>query len=235
MADPSSRRLLIWASGQSGAGKTTLGEGLRTRYGFVHYDADIYAYGGDPTTQTGIPTSAMLAAREPERAKLYDTMAANAFGALFRGEDVPLSAWTPYYDVLCADVRRAWDEDPERRSLIVTMSTYPRALRAHIVATQLPAGARLVVLIDVAGGAASRKVAQAKAAAAAAGVGLREFLVKFSDSWRDEADPEARLARSIASTQAGFEPAGDGEIGVDVAAGMSEEDVLRTVCERLGL
>jgi hypothetical protein len=59
-------RRLLWVSGQSGCGKTTLGQQLHARAGFVHFDGDVFANGGEPEAFSGIPTAEMLANVDPK-------------------------------------------------------------------------------------------------------------------------------------------------------------------------
>ncbi len=176
MAHSNARRL-VWVTGQSGAGKTTLAMRLRRELDWTHFDADVFAHGGDPVRQegsvpawvslrrdcltispknTGIPTEAMRAARDPELKRLYDEMVEKGFLALFRGADVPLDVWTSYYDVLCDAVARAFAAST--KSMVVSMAVYPRALRAHI-REKLP-GVTIVALNEVGNCGASRKVLQ---------------------------------------------------------------------------
>ena len=48
--------LLVWVTGYPGTGKTTLGNKLKERKGWIHYDGDMFPNGGDPIYDTGIPT-----------------------------------------------------------------------------------------------------------------------------------------------------------------------------------
>ncbi len=59
-------RKFIWVTGQSGCGKTTLGQQLRARAGFVHFDGDVFANGGQPEVFSGIPTKEMLEHVDPK-------------------------------------------------------------------------------------------------------------------------------------------------------------------------
>merc|ERR1711865_51321 len=47
---------LIFVSGTPGAGKTTIGEGLKRHNGFVHFDGDVWSFGltgFDPVVHSG--------------------------------------------------------------------------------------------------------------------------------------------------------------------------------------
>lgn len=57
---------LIWISGQSGSGKTTLGNELQKQCkGVLHFDGDVFGFGGDAIQFSGIPTAEMVEKRPP--------------------------------------------------------------------------------------------------------------------------------------------------------------------------
>ena len=219
--------MLLWVCGQSGCGKTTAGEGLRTSRGFAHFDGDVWASGGDPLLQTGIPDAAMMAnasADAVERRALFAELGAT-FGDMFEGKSVELERWLPFHRAICQAVRAAWLASD--KSMVVSFSVYRRDVRDFIRA-QLPE-VRFVVLDDVAGGAARRKLRQVLAAAEAANQTLAEFLSKFP-GWEDGVTEEALLER-LQKIQRGFEPADEskGEIRIDVLEGMTSEEVLEKI------
>jgi gluconate kinase len=216
-------RQLLFITGQSGAGKTTLGNNLKAQCGFVHFDGDVFAHGGDATAFSGIPTPDMVARTDPQLKKIYDDCATNAFGGLFVGREVALAEWQPFVDLLLAEVKRKWVESAPK-SMVVTWSVYPKSLRDYI-RTQLP-DVQFVVLFD-AGSAARRKAQQTIDQAHADGKTLAEFLSTFGIV--GDAATEAALVARMATVQRGFEPASGDEFGIDVSDNVSSVDVLAQV------
>ncbi len=231
---PEMRTRLVWVTGQSGAGKTTLAIRMRRELGWAHFDGDVFAHGGDAMRQEGVPTAEMRAGRSEELKSAYDDVVEKGFLAVFRGEDVPLEVWTPYYDLLGDAVGRAFAAS--ETSVVVSMAVYPRALRTHMCA-KLPS-VEFVVLNEVGNCGPARKVLQAKSGAAAAGQSLRDFLVSFDPvtfaNVGEDAIEEALLARCTEVTR-GFEPAGEGELGVDVTRESTPDMVFAQVCRLLGI
>jgi gluconate kinase len=224
-------RKLLFVTGQSGAGKTTLGNNLKEQYGFVHFDGDVFAHGGDATAFSGIPTPEMVARTDPQLKRIYADCATNAFGGLFVGRDVALAEWQPFVDLLLADVARKWAEAaPSSSSMVVTWSVYPKSLRDY-VRTQLP-DVQFVVLCD-AGGASRRKARQTIEQAHADGKTLAEFLSTFGIVGDDAT--EAALQTRMAAVQRGFEAASGDEFGIDVTDAVTSADVLAQVAAHFAL
>ena len=234
----------MWISGQSGSGKTSLGEALKQQHDFVHFDGDVFANGGVPEHFSGIPTEEMLKGGDPHVRAAYGKMVEEGFGPLLRGEPCPpLAVWAPFHDLLCADVLRVWDAHPDR-SLAVSFAVYPRQVRDYVM-SKLPRGATppatvMLVLNDAAGSAVQRKFRQVETAAAAAGQSVKEFLTKFGPEWSSTPDASdeqvrVRLRAKMVETQTGFTLAGPGELGIDVIDGMSAQEVLECACRLLSL
>lgn len=177
------RKHLVWVCGHPGAGKTTLGNLVKERRQWLHFDGDSYTHGGDPIRDTGIPTKEMLDRRDPELQRVYLEMADKGFGAVSRGQKPPLSAWTPFYDRMCADVLRTFQQHPHSMVVTHALPVYDEALRAHI-SSKLP-DLTWIILEDIGKAAAKREVKQVKDAAAAEGKTMSEYLTKFDAKWAD--------------------------------------------------
>lgn len=219
--------MLVWISGQSGAGKTTLGQSLHQRLvGWTHFDGDVFGHGGDPVTESGIASESMLQRRTPEMKAAWSRMETEGFGRLFRGEDAPLEYWQPFHEMLCVGVAKAWQQCAPNH-MVVTFSVYSLLVRDYI-RSQLPE-VKFVVLNDVLGAATERKVQQVAASAKAEGKSLAEFLTKFSPEWatRSEEEALAHLYKYCGSVQRGLDPfsASRGEFGIDITASMSADSV----------
>ncbi len=166
-------------------------------------------------------------------------MARDGFGPLLRGEPCPpLAVWALFHDVLCKDVKRVWCAEPGR-SLVVSFSVYPALVRSYIRSQLADLPLEFVVLNDTYGGAVQRKFDQVAAAAADAGQTVQQFLEKFGGEWAmgnlSDEECKRRLIAVMSSTQSGFEPAVQGEFGIDVVPGMTADNVYSLVCERFGI
>jgi hypothetical protein len=172
--------------------------------------------------------------------ELYEAVARDGFGPLLRGEPCPpLPVWAPFHDLLCKDVRRVWHKFPER-SLVVSFSTYPVLVREYVRSQLSDLPVEFVVLNDAFGGAVQRKFDQVAVAAAKSGQSLKQFLEKFGGEWAAMAgasDEEVKrsLIKTMSTTQNGFEPAAEGEFGIEVGPAMTAADVLERVCNKFGI
>jgi gluconate kinase len=222
---------LLFVTGQSGGGKTSLGNNLKDKCGFVHFDGDVFSAGADATRFTGVPTADMLASTDRTLKQTYKDCAEHAFGGLFAGHAVPLARWTPFVDLLIANVKEKLKELPSGTSLVITWSVYTRELRDYI-GTALP-GVKFIVLNDCGHNAAKRKAAQTIATAQARGQTLAEFLAGFGVAGYDAT--EEGLVKRVSVYQRGFEPADADEFGIDVDASTSLDDVLTKVVSHFSL
>jgi hypothetical protein len=172
--------------------------------------------------------------------ELYEAVVRDGFGPLLRGEPCPpLAVWAPFHDELCKDVRRVWQKFPDR-SVVVSFAAYPVLVRSYIRSLLADLPLQFVVLNDTNGGSVQRKFDQVAAAAAEAGQSLQQFLEKFGGEYTamavaSDEDCKRRLLEIMASTQNGFEPAVEGEFGVQVDRTVTAADVLERVCDRFGI
>eukprot|EP01084_Bolivina_argentea_P236117 397117_1 len=123
----------IFVVGCSGAGKTTLGENFKNRHNWIHFDCDQWAYGQDPTKDSGKPIAPeSLKSRAPELIDVYDKLAVEkGYSALFKDETPPLSVWIPYYKMLANKIMetRAMYNN---KNMICTQSVYPSCVREYL-------------------------------------------------------------------------------------------------------
>lgn len=231
-------RVLVLVSGQSGCGKTTLGQNLKEKCGFVHFDGDTFAHGGRAEEFSGFATAEMLAKGDEHVKQTYAKVVEQGFGPLLRGEPCPpLQVWKPFLDLLCHDVLRVWNSYP-LSSLVVTFSVYPKFLRDYIRRFFSPTQMSVVVLNDVASAAVERKMAQVMKAAE--GQKIQDFLGKFGGDWakaHEMTDEECvqLMKKKMMETENGFEKAGDDEIGIDVTNDTKSDDVLQIVKQKLNI
>ena len=237
MTDEAGGGRLVFISGMSGAGKTTQGEQLREKRGFIHVDGDVWSFSdgvATASTYSGIPRPEDLEKRSKERKETWDGFAA-AYGRLFEDPENPPpmeDGWGAHLTALCEDVA-AFRGAPEQkdRDIVVSFSLYTRGMRDW-VRDRLP-GVTMVLLDADARKLAARKAAQTVAAAEADGKTLEEFLSRF-DPEKYKGYTYEKLVEAASNNYRGFQPASDGEVHVDAReAGI--DDVHAALCAAIGL
>lgn len=111
------QQCVVWLSGNSGAGKTFVGDALERMAAFKHIDGDELFFSEDPADQA-------LFARLVE-----------SFSFWFEGRPAPPELWHPYYTRQCGRVRAALAEGHTR--VCVSLTVYHRETRDFLRA-QLP-------------------------------------------------------------------------------------------------
>eukprot|EP01084_Bolivina_argentea_P078856 143094_1 len=124
---------LIFVTGRSGAGKTSLGESFKALDNFIHFDGDQYSYGAHPIKDSGkIITTDTYSNRSKELIYAYDTQAhKNGYDALWRDEKPPLSVWTPYYKLLAEEIKKVQSIYNDK-NIIITQAAYPFIVRQYL-------------------------------------------------------------------------------------------------------
>jgi gluconate kinase len=116
MAAPAPAPLVVWLSGNSGAGKTFTGDALQALAGFHHLDGDELMWSQDPAEKA-----------------LWAGLVA-AFAHWFEGRPAPPEQWQPLFALQCARVRAALAAGHAR--VVVSLTVYHREtrdyLRAHL-------------------------------------------------------------------------------------------------------
>ena len=202
---------LLFVCGLSGSGKTTLGELLKNNDNFVHFNVDVWAFGGDPVGESAaVPGPEMIAKRDPDIKAAFDHMAANGFSKLSAGEVTEFSAWEPFFSRLYPAILSAREAAGADKDMVVTFSVYLRSIRDYL-RQHLGESLIFVVLNPSVDSVGFRKVAHLKNTAAARGQTLSQFLRSFHPD-SDAPDIEESVLVGILTEQAraggkGFEPA----------------------------
>jgi len=229
-AIPSSSSIikLIFISGLSGSGKTTLGEQLKLQQKFLHFNVDIWAFGGDPIEESNlVPTPAMLAKRDPIIKEAFDTMAQQGFAKLTVKEDVPFSIWEQFFNLLCNEIIKVQTKYPEQ-VIVITFSVYLRSIRDYI-RNRLP-NIRFIILDPNIEIVANRKVQHLRNTAQSRNLTLSQFLRSFHPD-SDAPDMEESTIIGLLTDQAknsaiGFENAGIEEVNtLGITGDLSIEEV----------
>ncbi|CAB9531934.1 expressed unknown protein (Partial), partial [Seminavis robusta] len=159
---PTSEAVFLWISGQSGAGKTTLGTNLSDHYGLVHFDGDVFYQGVDPIADAGVYKQHT---DRPEELKQKWSLVSENFGALFTGALVPIEDWADSMECLVQAVAEAVLKQPNPIRFAVSFAVYPRSVRQWIEERLLSLTGKqiqFVVLYDAEKAAPRRKLEQTK-------------------------------------------------------------------------
>jgi hypothetical protein len=210
---------LLFVTGLSGSGKTTLGELLKNENNFVHFNVDVWAFGGDPIEESAlVPNPQMMAKRDPEIQGLFDKMIENGFKKLAGGETPAFDSWTAFFDRLVPVVKVAHTAaSKDGKDLVVTFSVYLRAVRDYLRQQFQPeiTDTYFVILHPDVNVVAQRKVQHLRNTAEARELTLSAFLRSFNPaSDAPELSEEAIAAIFNGQTEAssrGFEGKQDDE------------------------
>jgi len=183
----------LFVSGYRGSGKTSLGERLKRDHNFLHFNADVWVFGGDPILESGeIPDVAMMARRDPALNEIFDTMMEKGYGALASGAAAPLDVWVPFHSRLCAAIRKI-REDNIARDLVVSFSVHMASVREYI-REQLGSSLLFVILYPSVDQVGRRRYEHLKETAALKKMTLAQTLHLFRGP---HASPEADLSEDV--------------------------------------
>jgi hypothetical protein len=169
----------LFVSGLSGSGKTTLGESLKTKSSFVHFNVDVWAFGGDPVLESeAVPGPDMMKKMNPDTKAAFDAMAAGGFKRLAAGEETEWGAWEGFFSRLCPAVIAARAKCGPSQNFVVTFSVYLRSVRDYL-RKQLGDELAFVVLNPSIENVGLRKVQHLRNTASGRGQTLSQFLLSF--------------------------------------------------------
>lgn len=225
----------LFVSGLSGSGKTTLGEALKKESGYVHFNVDVWAFGGDPIEQSdAVPNAEMMKNIDPEVKSSFDNMIANGFGKISKGEAVPMEVWSNFFSRLCPVVSKAREENVGK-NMIVSFSVYLRSVRDYI-RQQLGPELKFVVLNPSIEKVGERKVQHLKNTATARGMTLGQFLKSLTPGSENQPDLEDNVIAEMLTQQAkagavGFEAAAEDEPNTLAVGDMTVPEIHQAVLE----
>ncbi len=205
---------IVFVSGLSGSGKTTLGERFKTNNGWVHFNVDVWAFGGDPINESDqVPNPAMMAKRDPEIQSAFDNMMVNGFRSLANGIIPDFVVWENFFSKLIPVIQQFHENNPTK-DLIVTFSVYLQSIRDYL-RNQIR-DLIFIVLNPSVDNVATRKIQHLRNTATSRNQTLSQFLRSFNpDSDAPEMEESAIVDLFTAQTRAGsvgFEPANNDEI-----------------------
>jgi gluconate kinase len=226
---------LLFVTGLSGSGKTTLGEKLKKENGFIHFNVDIWAFGGDPVEESAsVPTPAMMEKRDPVIKEAFDNMAANGFRKLAAGETVSFEVWEKFFSLLVPAIKNVQEKIEKDQNLVITFSVYCRSVRDYL-RSQLGEKLAFVVLNPSIENVGFRKVLHLRNTASERGQTLSQFLRSFNPN-SDAPDLEESVIVEMLTSQAragavGFESASSDEPRTFAIGDMAVDEIHQIVLE----
>jgi len=172
---------LIFVSGTPGAGKTTIGEGLKRENGFVHFDGDVWSFGltgFDAVEHSGQQPTPEQIESEPlgDVQSLYRACFEEYWQKKMRSESPDLSKAEAFCEAMAADVQKRRGSDLADRDLVITNTVIERRVRGFL---QQQFGTELeFVHLDVAPGLLKRRVVgRLEKQAASDGKSLEQYVI----------------------------------------------------------
>jgi len=142
------RKQFVFASGASGAGKTTICNVL-TENGYKVFDGDIWCAGGDPVNQVDAPVTAeMVASRDPAMAKAVTDAISIGRTKMGKGEQVPWEVWESFYTFMCEAIKTQTDQNGYDK-WVIPFAVYREAERDFVRKMLGGAGDVTFILLNV--------------------------------------------------------------------------------------
>jgi len=115
---------LLWITGPTGAGKSTVAAHLRDQHQWAFYEGDCYLYGLDPFSGP-LKKLPELSAVGKERMKAW----ASAYLPLIKGEgEGDIKVWDEFYSQLCQDIKEKREQNIGK-NFVVSQAVYTRRAR----------------------------------------------------------------------------------------------------------
>eukprot|EP01084_Bolivina_argentea_P257118 433107_1 len=228
----STQTKVIWITGRSGAGKTTLGENFKSLSNYIHFDADQFAHGKDPVKDSGTTIEKTHGSNRPkELVDAYDNLAVKeGYHGIFQGKKPDISVWTPFYDLLIDEINNKKSQYPGK-NIVVTQSVYPRYVRDYL--RDILKNDLIFIIIDASLDLLpERHIIRAHERAAEIGQTADEYLKQFGYSIEKIKSEVAPM------TEKGFEPMEENEpntFQIVVNKNMSKNDVFVEAKRLLGI
>ena len=214
-------RRLVWVSGPSCAGKSTVTDSL-TSHGLVRYVGDTWCVGGGPVRDPDlIPTPDLLRSRTEEHTKTVSQAISLGRSLPARGEPTPRQVWVRFCRLLGTDVVQRCVA-LRHQDFSVAFAIYQRSERDFLLS--LFRGSLTFVLLNVPEELLAERIkTRATQKAESQGMSLTQYINAFNPGRTVDQVLEVWKTRC-----SGFEPKQDGETNtfqVDVTRAMSKNDV----------
>ena len=254
-------RYVIFVTGRTGAGKTTLGENFNKLDNFIHWDGDQFAYGGDPIKDSGKGISKQTHLKRNEKISNVFTLAVEkGYMPLFdpksnlRLNQIKIAPFAPFYELIIARVKKILKEQKEQekqkekekkedekaeknnsyRNIIITQAVYPFVVREYL--RQLFVGSInikfIFVILNTSVDLLNVRVrARTELSAKEQGKTLDEYCQSFNMTPKE-------WDEAVTRNQKGFELMIENEentIQIDINKTMTKQDVFNQVKQQLNL
>lgn len=171
--------MILFVTGAPGSGKTTIGELIKKRHGYCHFDGDAWMMGLDGVEQSAeTPTPEQVQCCRPAIATARDAFLRGYW--LANGEHADVQLAKEFYRLMAIDIKRQQALRPDKRFVAThAVQDVPtrRILREYL-------GDKLVcVVLDVPEAVLiDRKAKRLEEAASRRGMTIRDHVLSFGDS-----------------------------------------------------
>jgi len=226
---------LVFVSGHSGAGKTTLAEGLKKHYGFVHFDGESWMFGMDPVAQSNVtPTAEILSKVPPERAALARDMTENCYNKISAGEEPMREAYERFYRAMLEDVR-ARRAEMSGQDVVVSHAPYLRVMR-DFCRTELGEDVTFLVINVPVVVLQERVKMRLTAFATAQGKSLEEFVMQGHIPGKDTFEERMEsMMGNVKGLSEAVMPDEPNTFQLEVTPDSTPDTVLASACTCLGI
>lgn len=225
---------LVFVTGYSGAGKTTLAEGLKHKHDFIHFDGESWMCGMDPIEEAGVtPTAEVMAKVDPDRAALSKAMQ-SCCAKITAGEEPEASAYENFYSAMLADVK-ASRAKLQGKDIVISHAPYLRVMR-DFCRTQLDGDVIFLVINASVEVLRERVKKRLETFATAQGKTLEEFIMGAASPGKNtfEERMEAMMGNVKGLSEA-VESDEPNTFELLVTAQTDADAVLNSACSHLGI
>eukprot|EP00927_Polykrikos_kofoidii_P057595 TRINITY_DN51744_c0_g1_i1.p1 TRINITY_DN51744_c0_g1~~TRINITY_DN51744_c0_g1_i1.p1 ORF type:complete len:286 (+),score=45.37 TRINITY_DN51744_c0_g1_i1:118-858(+) len=197
-ADGASPGSLLWITGPTGSGKSTVSSVLKNMGNFINYEGDCFMFHLNPYKDTvpniaggGTPlTPERLQGIPQERIVACDDALKKGFMKIVSGVSVDVVIWEAFYTHMCADIVRERQRFGPGWHFVVSQAVYTRAAR-DFIRSQLP-DVNFVVL-DIDADLQSKRLAARFGMPESAAANMKQHCKGFEGKDEDEVTPAVGL------------------------------------------
>ena len=187
---PPGQGKILWVSGRSGSGKSTVGGVLREKHGFIHYEGDAFIFHHDPFSgpmyQPG--KKPILPGIPREQKTICKRLVTEGYMPLVSGRGRPdFTIFSDFYDLLCKDIleKKKTRRNDDHSPWAITNALYTRECRDYI-RTKLGSDSLIIISLKVTDELAVSRMALRAGVPESARHNFKKYLHGYEDVAGDE-------------------------------------------------